>query len=211
MEAMWVRPSAILLVAMGCVRLAPAATVTVTNFDGPHSQLVSREDGTILTNGLVWLGAFALDSTGIQDAFANQDLVLLEESFRQFGNSSSIGFNGLPGLYQNVVTQAVAEGDMFAGQRIYTVISDQGLLHDAQHLLVFQHDRVFLTDPHRIEPALLNDDEGDLLVGEFGRFIGSVGQIEDQPMFTLARVIPEPSATALLFIVLGLAFGRRKR
>ncbi|MGY8688837.1 MAG: hypothetical protein ACKVHP_14020, partial [Verrucomicrobiales bacterium] len=103
------------------------------------------------------------------------DLVLLEESFQQFGRSASIGFNGLPGLYQDVVTQAVAEGDTFAGQNVYTVISNQGLLHDADHLLIFQHDQVFLTDPNRNDPALLNDEEGELLVGEFGRFLGSIG------------------------------------
>ena len=209
MVAILVRRCLILwFVLVGFLHSAPAATITVTNFDGPRSNLLSRDDGTILTSGLVWLGTFTIDNAGIRKAFADRDLVLLEESFQQFGRSASIGFNGLPVLYQDVVTQAVAEGDTFAGQNVYTVISNQGLLHDADHLLIFQHDQVFLTDPNRNDPALLNDEEGELLVGEFGRFLGSIGQIEDQPMFTLARTIPEPSSTMLLVISLSLIMSR---
>ena len=87
---------------------------------------------------------------------------------------------------QDVMTQTVVAGDDFAGRAIYTVIADQGLLRDAEQLLIFQHDQVFLEDPLRDDPALLDDESGELLVGEFDRYRRSLDQIMDQPAYTLA-------------------------
>ncbi len=185
------------------------ATVTVTNFNGPQSSLLGREDGSILTNGIVWLGSFNVSSAAIRQAVEEGELTYLQEAFVQFGKATAVFFNGLPGLYQDAITQAVGENDALAGQKIYTVISNQGMLRDAEELLIFEHDLVFLPDPNRIEPALLAEGEGELIVGEFGTYRGSLGQIIDQPMFTLARVIPEPSGAGLLILALAF-FGSRR-
>lgn len=190
-----------------------AATVTVTNFNGPSSRLLTQEDGTLFANGLVWVGTFEIDSEAIRQAGADQDYLLLETQFRQFGRATAVNFDGLPGLYQDAVTQTVVDGDAFANQQVYTVVSNMGRLRDATELLIFEHDQVFLPDPSRNDPALLSEDEGTVLIGEFGRHRGTVGQVVDQPTFTLARrlVIPEPHTASLLISGLGLALFRRSR
>lgn len=190
---------------------APAATLTATNFDGPDSHLLTRSDGTLFFNGLVKVGTFDIDNAAIQDAFATGRLDYLQSQFRQFGRSVSVNFNGLPALYQDSLTQAVAEGDDFAGRQVYTVIADQGLIRLAQELLIFQHDEVFLPDPMRNEPALLDEDDGELLVGDFDRFQRTLDQIMDQPTFSLASVIPEPGSSAMLLLGLGSLLARRRR
>ena len=180
------------------------------NFDGPDSHLLTRDDGTLFFNGLVWIGTFDIDNSAIRDAVDGGQLLHLETQFRQFGRSIAVNFNGLPSLYQDVVTQAVAAGDGFAGRSIYTVISDQGLLRDAELLLIFQHDQVFLQDPLRHDPALLDEETGELLVGDFDLYRRSLGQIMDQPAYSLARVIPEPSVSSVLLLSL-VALWRRRR
>lgn len=192
-----------------CPAALPGATITVTNFNGPESQLLGRDNGSPLTRGVVWLGTFHISGDAVRQAVSNFALAHLEEQFVQFGNATGVFFNGLPGLYQDVVTQTVAEGDAFAGRHVYTVVSEGGVMSEPGQLLIFQHEQVFLPDPSRIEPALLSEGEGELLVGEFGRFRGNLGQIQDQPMFTLARVIPEPSTAS--FVLLAFAFLCRRR
>lgn len=185
------------------------ATVTASNFDGPRSNLIGRDDGSFFTNGIVWIGTFTLEPDAIGAAVENGQLEALHGKFVQFGRATAVFFNGLPGLYQDVMMREVVEGDAFAGQAIYTVISDQGLLRDAGQLMIFQHNQEFLPDPLRNEPAILQEGEGELIVGEFGRFRGSLGQIIDQPMFTLQRVkaIPEPESAILLLVALGVLGG----
>ena len=179
---------------------ARGATITVTNFDGPDSHLLTKDDGSLFFNGLVWIGAFDIDNGAIRDAVEGGHLLHLESQFRQFGNSIAVNFNGLPSLYQDVVTQTVTPEDEFAGHAIYTVISDQGLLRDARQLLIFQHDQVFLEDPLRNDPALLDDESGELLVGEFDLYRRSLDQIMEQPTYSLARTIPEPTVSSLLLL-----------
>ena len=174
----------------------------MTNFDGPDSHLLTRDDGTLFFNGLVWIGTFDIDNSAIRDAVDGGQMLHLETQFRQFGRSIAVNFNGLPSLYQDVVTQATMAGDGFAGRSIYTVISDQGLLRDAELLLIFQHDQVFLQDPLRNDPALLDEDGGELLVGDFDLYRRSLDQIMDQPAYSLARVIPEPSVSSVLLLSL---------
>lgn len=176
------------------------ATITVTNFDGPDSHLLTKDDGSLFFNGLVWIGAFDIDNGAIRDAVESGHLLHLESQFRQFGNSIAVNFNGLPSLYQDVVTQTVTPEDEFAGHAIYTVISDQGLLRDARQLLIFQHDQVFLEDPLRNDPALLDDESGELLVGGFDLYRRSLDQIMEQPAYSLARTIPEPTVSSLLLL-----------
>ena len=198
--------------ACWCLLLATAsgATITVTNFDGADSHLLTRDDGSLFFNGLVWIGAFDIDNSAIRDTANDGQLLHLETQFLQFGKSVVVNFNGLPSLYQDVVTQTVVAGDDFAGRAIYTVIADQGLLRDAEQLLIFQHDQVFLEDPLRNAPALLDNESGELLVGEFDRYRRSLDQIMDQPAYTLVRVIPEPAASLMLLLGLVVLSLRRR-
>ena len=202
MEAMLARILATLL--LGTVVPLSAGTITVTNFDGADSHLLTDSSGALLFSGTVRLGTFALEDSEIQDAFSHGQLQLLDAQFTQFSNSVAVSFNGLPSLYQDVITQSVAADDAFAGQSVYTVITDLGSIRETDNLLIFKHDQVFLVDPLRNDPALLDDETGQLLVGEFDRYRRSLDQIVDQPAYTLARVIPEPSASALLLITLGM-------
>lgn len=201
----------LLLALIAATPSVRCATITATNFNGSRSNLLSRYDGTILTSGIVWLGSFGVGSASIANAVARGDLDYVQEQFTQFGRATSIFFNGLPGIYQDAITQAVEEGDSFAGQSVYTVISNQGMLRDADDLLIFEHEQVFLPDPSRIEPALLNIDNGKLIVGEYDRYQATLGPIYNEPMFSLHRVIPEPSSASLVLLAGLLLFSRRCR
>ena len=210
MEAMSVDMLRFLLALVVTSSIAQAATLTVTNFDGPTSRLLTRHDGTLFTNGLVRVGSFGVGGSAVQDAFNDRQFLQLEEQFQQFGRAVSVSFSGLPGLYQDVVTQAATEGDEFVGQPIYTVISDSGRIRDAGNLLIFEHDAAFLADGFRNEPALLDEKKGTLLVGEFNLYRRSLDQIVNQPTFTLVRTIPEPSVLVLCLLACGCA-SRRQR
>ncbi len=151
----------------------------------------------------------------IRDAFANHDLETLGASFSTFGNAVAVGFDGLPGLYQDTITQVIDQGDAFIGQNVYTMIADTSLLLNANELLIYRHEQIFLEDPAPLSPALLNiEADGELIIGAEAEYEGSVGQIQNQTIFLLREIprpIPEPSALSFMtfsYLILG---ARRRR
>ena len=189
-----------------------AATITVTNFDGTDSNPITSANGSLLFRGTVWLGTFTTDDETIRRTAEAQDFQRLSDSFVQFGESVSLLSNGLPGIYQDVVTNAVTEGDAFAGQSVYTVVANLSVLSLASEFLIYKHDQVFLADPDRLLPALLNENEaGELILGDLGLFEITVGEIEEAKAFSLITPIPELSTLSLLWVAsVWLSWNRRR-
>lgn len=186
---------------------AQAATINVSNFPDNIPVPIVSLSGTTQATGSIGIGTF----TGDAHAFvAAGDFGGLQAAFQQFGDSVSIGFNGIPGLYKNTISAQV-EGTQFSGQNVYTVIvanTDlQGLWGP---MVIFDHGFNFVDEPGATPDAVIRADS-NLVFGI--RTQGDVGgQTFDgfQLNFCLACV-PESSSAMLSLVGLSfLALRRRK-
>jgi hypothetical protein len=188
---------------------AQAATVTVGNLPGNVPVPISGTDGNLLGSGSVAIGVFSGDVGALAGA---GDIAGLKSAFTQFGNSVSMGFNGLAGLYQNSVSGAIGAGDAYAGQNVYTVIGDGASIGDSNGLLVFDHGFSFQADPAPTDPAIITSD-GNLLLGSAKQ--GDVGGTAFDGFMLAGEagggVIPEPSSALLGLIGLSALFFRRRK
>ncbi len=205
-------PSIVVASFLWLVGSLTGATITVTNFDGVESNLITNARGKLLTSGTVRLGSFGFSDAEVRSAFERQAPQEVMAAFSQFGHSVAVNFDGLPGLYQSTIQDTISSDHSLLGESIYTVITDTPSLETAAEWLVFRHDQVFLEDPLPNQPALLNaTTPGELLVGLFGNRTATVGQIIDGSVFGLVMVIPEPSASVLLLLSIMLAIVPRRR
>lgn len=187
---------------------AQAATVTVGNLPGNVPVPISGTDGSLLGSGSVAIGVFSGDVGALAGA---GDIAGLKAAFTQFGNSVSMGFNGLAGLYQNTVSATVG-GSAFSGANVYTVIGDGGSIADSNGLLVFDHGFTFVDEPGATPDAIIRTD-GNLLLGSAKQ--GSVGGTAFDGFMLAGEagggVIPEPSSALLGLIGLSALFFRRRK
>ena len=186
---------------------AQAATVTVGNLPGNVPVPISGLDGSALASGSVAIGIFSGDVGALA---GNGDIAGLKGAFQQFGNSVSMGFNGLAGLYQNTVAGTVG-GSAFSGANVYTVIGDGADIAGSNGLLVFDHGITFVDEPGATPDALITAG-GNLILGSAAK--GNVGGT-DFDGFMLAGdagpVIPEPSSALLGLMGLSALFLRRRK
>ena len=193
-----------------------AATLTVTNFDGAQSNLLADAHGSLMTSGSVRVGSFGMGDTEVRGAFEQQAPQTVMAMFSQFSQLVFVSFDGLPGLYQSSLQEAIDNDHALLGQSVYTIITETPSLEAAAQWLIYRHNQVFLEDPLPIAPALLNESEGgELLLGTFDKTRASVGQIRDQATFglILVSVIPEPSTITFMLLSITLVVvprGRRR-
>lgn len=181
---------------------AQAATITVSNL--PNSVPVPILSGCdyMLANGTVGIGTFTGD---VHALAAAHDVHGLQAAFQQFGDSVSLGFNNIAGLYQNTISDTVG-GTNFSGQNVYTVI---GTGSDVQGgslgLVVFDHGFPFKDEPDFTDDAILMAD-GNLIFGFPGQ-----GEVRGQSFdgFHLGLPLscpPIPESSSALLSLVGLSF-----
>ncbi|MFT4642074.1 MAG: hypothetical protein ACI8T1_005420 [Verrucomicrobiales bacterium] len=187
-----------------------AATIAASNLPGNVPVPIRGADGFTLASSSISIGTF----TGSDPAAigAAGDIAGLKNAFIQFGDSVSVGFNGLAGLYQNTVTGTV-RGTAFSGAKVYTMIGDCHSVATSCGLFVVDHGFTFTDEPGATPDAVLKTDSHVLLgysttseiEGTAHEGFGLVGNAVP----CSCPPIPEPSSAWLGIISLGFLMFRR--
>ena len=192
-----------------------ASTITFGNFTGGTSHVLTGSGGNLAAgSGFAALGVFGIDDAAISAAGASGDFGAVKAGFTQFGNSLTVGFNNLDGLFQGLVNGAISGGDAFAGNSVYAVVGNASSLADSAELMVFKASSSFQADPAPTDNINLNPANGSALIGSIGT---TTLNGNDFASYALAGgagggpVVPEPSSALLGLLGLGFVAFRRKR
>ena len=183
---------------------AQAATVTVSNLPGNVPVPILDADGALLSTGSVAIGIFSGDAAALGAA---GDLAGLKAAFTQFGDSVSVGFNGLDGLYQNTVSATVG-GTEFSGANVFTVVGNGTDVASSPGLFIFDHGITFVDEPGATPDAVVTVD-GNAVLGIAGT--GNVGGNEFAGYQLAGVVVPEPSSALLCLLGVASLTIRRRR
>jgi hypothetical protein len=179
---------------------AHAATITVSNLPGNIPVPLLGLDDRTLASGSVAIGIISRD---VATLGAAGDIAGLKAAFTQFGESVSVGFNGLSGLYQNTVTGTVA-GTAFSGQNVFTVVGDGADIASSNGLFVYDNGISFVDEPGATPDDVINSAGIAIFensaVGDVSGNAFEGYQLSDCPL-----CLPEPSS-ALLSSLLGIGF-----
>jgi len=194
---------------------AQASSITLTNFSGATTNLVADWNGNLIPTGTGFaaIGTFTVSDAVIQSSGFNPgQWNIMTADFQQFADSVSMGFNDFAGIYQSVVTDAIATGSAFDGKDVYTVLGSGTSILNSGQLLVYKHDHGFAADPAPTANAVLGSGQGgSLLLGDFGKYRATYGPINNVPAYSLQVRIPEPGTASFLFVATGFLLLRRRR
>ena len=184
---------------------ANAATITVTNLSAGTFAAVADAGGNLLTSGIVTIGTYSSEPTGIDDVLDN---------YTPFAQSIGFFGAGAPGYFTGDINQNIPLGSSLVGQNVYVVIGNGASLGASDNFLVWKATandagNTYTADNPVGGPGTVTvlGDKGTPLVGDFGTVYDS--PLGSQAGYTMAGV-PEPSIALLGALgVLGLIRRRR--
>jgi hypothetical protein len=196
------------LASIALAGVATAGTVTAVNFADTFTQV--QANGVPVSGGFLAVGTSSLTDAQIGDLFGGTSASDLENSFTQFGASSSFGgapVNSLAG-YFSMTPNGEGGAAAFSGNEIFLIGGNASTIALSTALFVLRSDDVFGADAPLFSATITLNNSNVLLGAPGGTNTLDAGF----PAFQMAAgIVPEPGVSILALFSVGLLVLRRRR